>query len=299
MTNNMPALRDDPAALRALQARARGWARVLKLPFRQQRWRGHSGDFMGTGTGSSLDFQDHRVYLPGDDPRQINWQAYARTGTYTMKLYREEVRPLVDLVLDVSPSMFAFPAKEQRALELLAYAVEASLQTGAAVRCFAIRGAAHRLIETDVILAGRWPHEVETLPASADAPALVRLPLRAGAMRILISDLLFPAEPETLLAPLAARNGRGLIFAPHAIEESAPAWDGNYEFVDAETALLHEHRIEPDLLLRYTRAYARHFDLWKNAAAKHGVALARVSADDDFLRAIRTEGVGSNAVEAA
>ena len=49
--------------------------------------------FSGSGTGSSLDFQDHRAYSPGDDPRHINWQAYARTGSYTMKLFREEVRP--------------------------------------------------------------------------------------------------------------------------------------------------------------------------------------------------------------
>ena len=112
-------LLNDAGALRNLHARARGWTRALKLPFRQQRWRGHAGEFMGSGTGSSLDFHDHRVYLPGDDPRQINWQAYARTGTYSMKLYREEVRPLVDMVLDVSASMFAFPSKEQRALELL------------------------------------------------------------------------------------------------------------------------------------------------------------------------------------
>ncbi|MFN9663179.1 MAG: DUF58 domain-containing protein, partial [Akkermansiaceae bacterium] len=26
-----------------------------------------------------MDFQDHRSYSPGDDPRHINWQAYART----------------------------------------------------------------------------------------------------------------------------------------------------------------------------------------------------------------------------
>lgn len=294
-------LRDDPAELRALQARARGWARVLKLPFRQQRWRGHSGDFMGTGVGSSLDFQDHRVYLPGDDPRQINWQAYARTGTYTMKLYREEVRPLVDLVIDVSDSMFAFPAKEQRSLELLAYAVEASLQTGATLRCFAVRGSDHLVLETDAILAGTWPREVTRLTSNAttDVPALARLPLRAGAMRLFISDLLFPGEPESLLGALSHRNGRGIVFSPYAQEEAAPDWSGNYEFVDAETQQPHEHRVEPDLLRRYAEAYARHFDLWKTAALKHGIAMTRVAAETDFLQALRIEGIGSNAVEAA
>ena len=74
----------------------------------------------GVGAGSSIDFQDHSPYLPGDDPRYIDWRAYARTGHYIMKLYREEVSPLLDLVLDVSPSLFFEPAKALRVLELFA-----------------------------------------------------------------------------------------------------------------------------------------------------------------------------------
>ena len=253
---------------------------------------------MGTGVGSSLDFQDHRVYIPGDDPRQINWQAYARTGTYTMKLYREEVRPLVDLILDVSGSMFAYPAKQQRALELLAYTVEASLQTGATLRCFAVRGIEHRLLESDSLLSGRWPDEIQSLPASDEPPALARLPLRAGALRIFISDLLYPAEPERLLGSLSQRNGRGILLAPFSNEEAHPDWDGNYEFEDAESDRLYEHRIEPDLLNQYQQAYTRHFQLWKTASAKHGVALARVSAHTAFIPALRAEGIPSGATEA-
>ena len=289
----------DATALRSLHARARGWARVLKLPFRQQRWRGHAGEFMGSGTGSSLDFQDHRIYLPGDDPRQINWQAYARTGTYSMKLYREEVRPLVDVIFDVSASMFAFPAKEQRALELFAFVVEASLQSGATLRCHAIAGAQHQFLEPEVILSGLWPERVRELHASAAAPALNRLPLRSGAMRLLISDLLFPGEPESTLACLSARNGRGIVFAPYAQDEADPGWDGNYEFIDPETSLPHEHRVESALLQRYESAYKRHFELWKAAALKHGIAMARVSAAVDFQKALQHEGIASGGVESA
>ena len=293
----MPLLRDDPTELRAIQARARAWAGVLKLPFRQQRWRGTSGDFMGTGAGSSLDFHDHRVYMPGDDPRQINWQAYARTGTYSMKLYREEVRPLVDLIFDVSESMFAFPEKEVRALELFAYTLEASLQTGASVRCIAVCGDDHRLPDIASVAAGTWLQELGDLPAASGAPALHHLPLRSGSMRIWVSDLLFPADPSPHLATLAGHHSRALILVPFATEESDPGWDGNYEFIDPETTALHEHRVEPALLRRYADAYRRHFDLWKGAALKHGVPLARVAADADFQKALQAEGVAAGAIE--
>jgi uncharacterized protein (DUF58 family) len=282
---------------RVIQGRAREWTQVLKLPFRQQRWRGHAGEFAGTGVGSSLDFQDHRVYLPGDDPRQINWQAYARTGTYTMKQYREEVRPLVDVILDVSASMFAYPAKAERVFELFAFSIESALQSAASVRCCLVSGSVHRLLELEALRSPDWLEMAKKMTAGVDAAELSRLPLRVGSMRLLISDLLFPAEPERLLAPLSVRNGRGIVFAPYAHQESAPDWQGNYEFVDAETALPHEHRVEGDVLRRYQNAYARHFELWKNAAAKSGIALARIDADVSFLTAMRAEGIPTNAVE--
>jgi hypothetical protein len=167
------------------------------------------------------------------------------------------------------------------------------------VRSYAVRGQQHLPLETEAVMAGRWPDEVQGLPKSAEAPALSRIPFRSGAMRLFISDLLFPAEPESLLAALGAGNGRGIVLAPYTQQESAPDWDGNYEFVDAETQQPHEHRVEPDLMQRYLRAYTRHFDLWKNAAAKHGIALARVNAEVEFMQALRTEGILANAVEAA
>ncbi|MEQ1842609.1 MAG: DUF58 domain-containing protein, partial [Verrucomicrobiales bacterium] len=64
-------------ALNVLAARARAYAELFTLPLKDRNWRGSSGDYAGAGVGSSLDFQDHRSYVPGDDPRHINWQAYA------------------------------------------------------------------------------------------------------------------------------------------------------------------------------------------------------------------------------
>ena len=44
-------------------------ARRFRLPFARQAWRGAAGGWQGSGAGSSIDFQDHRAYVPGDDPR--------------------------------------------------------------------------------------------------------------------------------------------------------------------------------------------------------------------------------------
>ena len=93
--------------LNQVSGRARAYTSLFALPLKDRNWKGNPGDYAGSGAGSSLDFQDHRQYLPGDDPRHINWQAFGRTGDYTLKLYREEVRPIVEIILDVSGSMFS------------------------------------------------------------------------------------------------------------------------------------------------------------------------------------------------
>ena len=128
----------DDAALGGIQTRMQVVARRLRLPLRHHTWRGEGGNWQGAGIGSSIDFQDHRQYLPGDDPRYIDWQAYARTGHYSMKLYREEVSPRVDVALDVSASMLFDDAKRVRALELFYFCAESARQAGSSLRCYAV-----------------------------------------------------------------------------------------------------------------------------------------------------------------
>jgi uncharacterized protein (DUF58 family) len=112
-------------------------AEHCRLPFGRQSWRGTQGNWLGAGLGSSIDFQDHRAYAPGDDPRYIHWAAYARTGQLTMKLYRAESAPLVDIAIDVSASMAMTRRKEERLDALLAFCVESADRAAAPVRIHA------------------------------------------------------------------------------------------------------------------------------------------------------------------
>jgi hypothetical protein len=301
----------DPDLLRQCHTQARAAAALLRLPFRQQRWRGQSGEQQGFGAGSSLEFQDHRSYIPGDDPRQINWQAYARTGTYTMKQYREEVRPIIDVIFDVSGSMSAFERKAQRSAELFLWAWECAHQAGAATKTYFVCGSSHRLVPDSLVAGRQWVAEASLVrqegeKAGADASPeqgcaaaldLSRLPLRAGAMRLLVSDLLYPGAPDSIVQALTARSGRGLIFSPFAHEESHPEWEGNYEFIDPESAQRPLHRVDEDLLKSYALAYRRHFDLWKTSALKQGALLAKVPAEAALEKGLQLEAASIGAVE--
>ena len=55
--------------------------------------------------GASAIFKEHRAYRPGDDPRLIDWRAYARSDRYTIKHFEHETQLRATLALDVSPSM--------------------------------------------------------------------------------------------------------------------------------------------------------------------------------------------------
>src|SRR6516165_8054480 len=67
--------------------------------------RGTAGTALSQRAGSSLEFKDYRDYQVGDDLRHIDWNAFARSDQLTVKLFREEVTPHLDVIVDASRSM--------------------------------------------------------------------------------------------------------------------------------------------------------------------------------------------------
>jgi uncharacterized protein (DUF58 family) len=65
----------------------------------------YAGGHRTRSHGSSLEFAEHRLYVPGDDPRSIDWRAYARSDRLVVRRYHEERRLPVRLLIDASISM--------------------------------------------------------------------------------------------------------------------------------------------------------------------------------------------------
>lgn len=281
--------------LAAVHQRMKAVASVARLPLRAGMWSAVTGSVMGQGTGNSIDFQDQRPYLPGDDPRHINWQAYARTGHYTMKLYRQEVTPRVDVIFDFSSSMFLNEAKATRSWELAYFCMESALRLNASLKVHTLRDKV-REMPLEQALAHDWP-EPHGDEGRDLAVLLQTLPLRAGSLRVLLSDLLFEAAPEQLTSTLTSGRGRAIVLAPFCREEAQPDWSGNVEFENVETASRDKRRVESDVLTRYLQAYATHFRLWREQCFRRGMFFARVASEAEFLQSLRGEAVGAGAVE--
>ena len=55
--------------------------------------------------GASVEFRQHRLYVPGDEPRRIDWRVLARSDKAFVKEYDEETNLRATVVLDASGSM--------------------------------------------------------------------------------------------------------------------------------------------------------------------------------------------------
>ncbi len=79
------------------------------------------GERRSTRKGQSVEFADFRNYVPGDDPRFIDWNTYARLDRLFLKMFFEEEDLHFYALIDASASMdFGTPTKLQYAKQLAA-----------------------------------------------------------------------------------------------------------------------------------------------------------------------------------
>lgn len=70
--------------------------------------------------GFSIEFAEHREYVPGDDLRYVDWKVFGRTDKFYLKQFEDETNLIAYLVVDYSESMsYCGPAS---ALSKLNYA---------------------------------------------------------------------------------------------------------------------------------------------------------------------------------
>ena len=253
-----------------------------RLPMPRVPIGGTVGERLGSGTGSSLEFQDYRPYTPGDDLRHVDWAAYARSEVLAVRLYRDEVAPRVDLIVDVSRSMAVTAVKRRAFGELLGVLALACGSTTADTRLVTAGAApAHPL---------RSPQDIErVLGCEADLSALeaAHLPLRRRSLRIVVSDFLFPHDPDALVARLSRECALLTLVQLTLHDEAEPAAAGGHRLVDVES------RGELDLVLdaeavREYRARFTRLRLGLSVAARRaGARFAHVLAETPVREAAR------------
>lgn len=64
-----------------------------------------SGEHKSPFRGFSIEFTQHREYVPGDDTKHLDWKVLGRTDRYMLKQYEQETNYVAQILLDGSESM--------------------------------------------------------------------------------------------------------------------------------------------------------------------------------------------------
>jgi uncharacterized protein (DUF58 family) len=274
-------------------------ARLEKLALRSRmRSTGaRSGAHRSVRRGESLEFVDHRDYVPGDDLRHLDWHLAGRLDRLFIKLFEAKEDRTVSLLLDRSASMTG--AKWTAARKAAAAMAFASLCGLDRVQILAVdraaeaegrpargRSSIHRFF--------RYLGGASAAGETDLARALRTLaPARAGAVTVLISDLWDPAGLEGAFARLAHRGGD--VHVLHVIDrrELSPPLTGDLTLVDAETGA--ELNVTVDKPTR--QAYLAAAEAWMDAAAaaahRRGIAYFRLDASEPVEDTLLSWLVGS------
>lgn len=197
---------------------------------------GRSGELLGRGTGSSLEFQEYREYMPGDDIRHLDWAAYARSDSLMVRMYREEISPQTEILLDASKSMTTGgDIKPLVARQLAAVFALLSGQLGGRPRILPLDDSRPlRSLDFDGLdQLGQLPFNgIATLPELLEQN---QVRLKRQSVRIVISDFLFPHDPGALIRRLAVESSALWVIQLLNQWEADPSPLGGRRLVDVET----------------------------------------------------------------
>jgi uncharacterized protein (DUF58 family) len=256
-----------------------GMRYALQVP--QVAASGWTGTRSGRRAGSSIDFQDYREYQPGDDLRFIDWGIYARTDRLTVKLFREEVTPHLDLILDGSRSMNLEETAKATAVAKLAALLATAASNAQCTQAAWLSGEGFQRLPNDTLPPSAWDTlELTSQRTPEESFEILPPKFRRLGVRVLISDLLWPGDPLQLLRRLRYGAASLYVIQLLARDDATPPEHGNLRVVDSETGAESEVYIDSSLARQYAENLAQLQQSWSDACRRCGAQMTTVIAED-------------------
>ena len=115
-----------------------------------------SGQHRSPFFGSSMEFKQHRQYVPGDDLRNLDWKVLAKQDKFYIKQYEAQTNLNAALVIDASNSMNYRGAKS--AMNKYDYACTAAVSLG------------HLLLrQSDAVGCARFNKDIESMESNLES----------------------------------------------------------------------------------------------------------------------------------
>ncbi len=231
-----------------------------------------SGQYLSPFKGRGMEFDEVRLYQPGDDMRHIDWRVTARRGKPHTKLFREERERAVFLWVDYrAPMFFATQGVFKSVLaaryaSLLAWSAN---QHNDRVGGLIFSDSKHHELKpkrgkAQVLHFIKQLVEMQTTSHSATNPeaiqqALARLRrvVRPGSLIFLISDFRYlNAQAESHLIQIAKHNDVVMLFIYDPLESQLPP-AGRYRLSDGKSDVI-VNTAEQERVKKYHQRFEQH-----------------------------------------
>jgi uncharacterized protein (DUF58 family) len=268
--------------------------------------------------GRSVEFDDFRSYVAGDDLRHVDWNVYGRFERLIIKLFREEEDLALHLIIDASASMSAgsepargnateVPSKALYAHRLamaLAYVglvknnrvSVASFGGGAVSRTLRpVRGRTSLRRISEFLLESLRSGSSSRSPDFNTEVRTIAARLSGRGIVVLLSDLLAPDGAAGGLASLGAAEHGALdayclqVLSPSELDPARGAGmglTGDLRLTDIETARGVEVTISPAAIAKYRENLAEFLDDCRGQCRSRGVAHFLVPTDTPIDRLV-------------
>ncbi len=269
----------------------------LKLAMGHKSSMNLTGNRKSTQKGSSMEFSDFREYMPGDDIRRIDWNAYGRLDRFYVKEYMEEKEAVVSILIDTSASMdYGARKKSELACELAAALAYIGLHNMDRVMLYDMR----RMHQPFAAGGGKralprltdWLRQ-RTFEGEADiAEAVLGLPVKGTGVTILLSDFLqdhFVEGQETLrrlLHLLDYRKQKIVVLHVLAKEELWVEMTGTRNLIDMENQSTLRLTLDDGSIRAYEKSLQEFTERMQRECVRAGAFYAVCSTGTDIYQLI-------------
>ena len=270
----------------------------LRLSMRHKSAMALSGNRKSVQKGSSTEFSDFREYMPGDDIRRIDWNAYGRLDRLYVKEYMEEKEAVISILIDTSASMeYGAEKKSELAKQLAAAMAYLSLTDMDRVIVYDMKkmGAPLPLSGGKKAFPGlsEWLSRCEWGGSVDVGEAVRKLPAKGPGVTIIISDFLQESflDPEKkamekMLRFLDYRRQKEVILQVLAGEELEVDFTGTRNLIDMEDKSSMRLTLDATSIRAYEKALQEFITGLKRECARTGAFHAVCNTKRDFQQLI-------------
>jgi len=276
----------------------------LRLPVNAKATAARQGGHRSPVMASGLEFADHRQYVPGDDFRQIDWNAFARHRELVIRQFEEERDARIYVLYDVSASMTrGEPPKVDVARRMAAAFSYLGMKQFDVVRLIPFAdsmetpsralGNRTQLPEAERFLVASQAAGVTSF-GTAVRDFAARFPRRGHA--IVVSDLMTPDGWDEGFRVLGGLGHQVTVLRVTCDEDDKPDFRGEIELFDSETGERLRVRMSAELIASYRRILRDHVETCRDAAQRVGGRLIEapvtLPTDQLVLAALAPPGAG-------